>query len=249
MPCCDTPAPLTQPFEIPLLLLTGLLISLGHCVGMCGPLVTAYSAAQGRQDAPARRLLPRLMLYHGGRLSGYAVLGAGMALLGSTALLAGEGRWIQGGLSLLVGALMLLLALGLAGWLPTQRWVESGPWSRAVGRRIRGLLAADTAPRRYALGVANGFLPCGPVFTVAMTAAATGAAWKGAVAMLAFGLGTVPMMLAIGLGAARLGAQRRRVFNLIGTGLILLMAVQLVMRGLAAWEVAPHLRWGEFVIW
>jgi sulfite exporter TauE/SafE len=249
VPCCDTPAPLTQPFELPLLFVTGLVISLGHCLGMCGPLVTAYSATQGRQGASGRALLPNLLLYHGGRLGGYAVLGAAMALLGSTALLAGEGRWVQGGLSLVVGALMLLFALGLAGWLPTQRWLESGPWQTAVAGRIRGLLSADTAPRRLGLGVANGFLPCGPVFTVAMTAAATGAVWKGAVAMLAFGLGTVPVLLALGLGAGRLGRERRRLFNRLGTGLILVMAVQLVLRGLAAWEVVPHLRWGEFVVW
>ena len=57
---------------------------------------------------------------------------------------------------------------------------------------------------RYLLGVANGFLPCGPVYTVALTAAATGSAAKGALAMLFFGLGTVPVLLALGLGAARL---------------------------------------------
>jgi sulfite exporter TauE/SafE len=172
-----------------------------------------------------------------------------MGLLGSTVFLAGEGRQIQGGLSLLVGLLMVPLGLGLLGWLPISRWVESGFWQRVVAERIRGLLSARTAPRRYAFGLANGFLPCGPVFATAMTAAATGSIGKGALAMFAFGLGTVPVLVALGFGAGQLPLAWRSFFNRLGAVLILAIAVQLFLRGLAAWGLVSHLRFGEVVIW
>ena len=92
-------------------------------------------------------------------------------------------------------------------------------------------------------------VPCGPVFSVAMTAAATGSVVKGAVAMLAFGLGTIPVLIILGLGAGRLGVRLRSVFNRIGAVLIILIAVQLILRGLSAWGLVAHLRFGEFVVW
>ncbi len=238
-----------MPFEFVLLVGTGLAISLGHCIGMCGPLVGAVSVAQRRDGAGAWILFWRLAIYHAGRLSSYMLIGAGLGLLGSATLLTGDGKAVQGGLSVFVGLLMLLLGVGLLGWLPTQRWLESGRIQRMVAGRLQGLLTAQSIPRRWALGMANGFLPCGPVYTVAMTAAATGHVFKGALAMLFFGLGTVPVLLALGLGAARLSVTRRRFFNRLGAILVLAMALQLVLRGLAAWGLVAHLRYGELVIW
>jgi sulfite exporter TauE/SafE len=239
----------TMPFEFVLLAGTGLAISLGHCIGMCGPLVGAVSVSQRSDGAGSWTLFWRLLVYHGGRLSSYMLLGAGLGLLGSATLLTDDGKAVQGGLSVLVGLLMLLLGIGLLGWLPTQRWLESGRVQNLVAGRLRSLLDARTAPRRWTLGMANGFLPCGPVYTVAMTAAATGSPWKGALAMLFFGLGTVPVLLALGLGAAGLSVARRRFFNRLGAALVLAMALQLVLRGLAAWGLVAHLRYGEIVIW
>ncbi len=250
MDCCGTPmSEATMPLDIALLVGTGLAISLGHCIGMCGPLVGAVSVSQREDGAGAWSLFWRLSIYHAGRLSSYMLLGAGLGLLGSATLLTGDGKTVQGGLSVLVGVLMLLLGIGLLGWLPTQHWLESGRVQGLVAGRLRGLLSARTLPRRWALGMANGFLPCGPVYTVAMTAAATGHALKGALAMLCFGLGTVPVLMALGLGAARLSVARRRFFNRLGAVLVILMAVQLVLRGLAAWGLVGHLRYGEFVVW
>lgn len=249
MDCCGTVAHETLPFTFALLFGTGAAISLGHCLGMCGPLVGAVSVAQRRDGAGGWRLLARLLLYHAGRLSGYMIIGAVLGLLGSATLLTGDGKLVQGGLSVGVGLLMLLLGIGLLGWLPTQRWLESGPLQRLVAGRLSSLLNADTAPRRWALGLANGFLPCGPVYTVAMTSAATGTPGEGALAMLFFGLGTVPVLVALGLGAATLGARRRALFSRLGASLVLLMSAQLILRGLAAWGWVAHLRFGEVVIW
>ncbi len=249
MDCCGTPTHEALPFTYALLFGTGLAMSLGHCIGMCGPLVGAVSMAQ-RSDGPRPlTLLGRLALYHTGRLSGYMIIGAAMGLLGSATLLTSDGKLIQGGLSVGVGLFMLLLGIGLLGWLPTQRWLESGPLQRLVAGKLPALLNARSAPRRWALGLANGFLPCGPVYTVAMTSAATGEPGRGALAMLLFGLGTVPVLIALGMGVATLGARSRTVFNRLGAILVLLMSVQLILRGMAAWGWVSHLRFGEVVIW
>jgi sulfite exporter TauE/SafE len=82
-----------------------------------------------------------------------------------------------------------------------------------------------------------------------MAAAATGSIWRGGVAMLAFGLGTVPVLLALGLGAGRIGVRARQLFNRVGAVLLLLIAAQLILRGLSAWGVVSHFRIGEFVVW
>jgi sulfite exporter TauE/SafE len=177
------------------------------------------------------------------------VIGILMGLVGATLFMAGNGPRIQGGLSLAIGVVMLVLAAGLLGWLPTTHWVESSALQGVVAGRLRGLLTAPTVPRRLALGLANGWLPCGPVFSAAMAAAATGSVWRGGVAMLAFGIGTVPVLLVLGLGAGRLGVGVRRWFNRIGALCLLLIAAQLILRGLSAWGVLPHFRIGEFVVW
>lgn len=246
--CCGG-AETTMPFTFALLAGTGIAISLGHCVGMCGPLVGAVSVSQRADGAGSITLFLRLLIYHLGRLSGYMFIGAVLGLLGSATLLTSDGKTIQGGLSILVGVFMLLLGIGLLGWLPTQRWLESGRVQGLVAGRLQRLLSARSMPARWALGLANGFLPCGPVYTVAMTSAATGSPGKGALAMLFFGLGTVPVLLALGLGAAKLSATRRRFFNRLGAVLVLAMALQLILRGLAAWSLVGHLRYGEVVIW
>jgi len=247
--CCEILDPVARPFDFYVLLGTGLTISLGHCVGMCGPLVTAVSIAQRRHGFSLLIQFLRTLIYHSGRIFGYAILGAFMGLIGSTVFLAGQGRQIQGGLSLLVGLVMLLLGLGLLGWLPVSRWVESGPLQRVVAARIQPLLQSSSAWGHWALGLANGFLPCGPVFAATMTAAASGSVWKGALAMFAFGLGTVPVLVALSLGAGRLGLAWRSFFNRLGAVLILFIAAQLILRGLAAWQLVGHLKFGEFVVY
>ena len=231
-----------------ILLGTGLTISLGHCLGMCGPLVTAFSLTQ-REGAPGTwHLLPRLLVYHAGRIGGYVLIGAAFGAVGSVANL-GQSRHLQGVFSLALGVLMLLLGLGLLGWLPTRAWVEGGPLQRLVSDRLGRWLRAAGWGRRWLFGLANGLLPCGPVYAVALKAAAVRQVTTGAAAMAAFGLGTVPVLLLLGLGVTRLSLAWRRFFNRLGAVLVLVMAVQLVLRGTAALGWTGHLRWGEVVFW
>jgi uncharacterized protein len=231
-------------------LTTGLLMSLGHCTGMCGPLVAAYANAQC-QACPGQQTggqVASFLTYHAGRVTTYASIGLVFGLVGQTSQLAGS-RGLQGGLSLGVGGLMLLLALGLFGWLPTQRWVESGSLGSAVIGRMRGLLTTTRVPGRFALGMANGLLPCGPVYAMAIGTLAAASPWLGAGAMALFGLGTVPVLVVLGLGAGRIGPGLQRRFNALGAAVVLILALQLGLRGASALGWIGHLRFGDVVIW
>lgn len=247
MECCHPGLMADAPtLDAMVYLSTGFLMSLGHCLGMCGPLVAAYATAQGRSSrwgAAAAHLV-----YHAGRLTTYAALGLLLGLLGSATRLAGRVE-VQGGLALATGVLMLALGGGLAGWLPTQRWVEGSGVGTALVRRARGLLAARHHAGRFLLGMANGLLPCGPVYAMALGTLTAARPALGAGAMALYGLGTVPVLVTAGLGAGRLAPAVQRRFHLAGALLVLLIGVQLLLRGAAAFGWVHHLRFGEVVVW
>ena len=87
--CCDPLIAPDAPLEIVLLFSTGLLISLGHCMGMCGPIVTAFGIAQRARGVAGRRSFPVLLRYHGGRVLSYVIIGALFGLVGSATRLTG----------------------------------------------------------------------------------------------------------------------------------------------------------------
>jgi sulfite exporter TauE/SafE len=247
--CCTVLDPASRPFDVAMLLVMGLTISLGHCVGMCGPLVTAFSVRSRGGGANNRDLLVRNLVYHLGRIASYGVIGALFGWLGESFFVAEGGRQVQGGLSIAVAVLMLLVAASLAGWIPAWRWFESGRWGQAMGCRIRELLDAPSLLHCFGLGALNGWLPCGPVLAAAMTAAATGSPLKGIAAMLLFGAATIPVLVILGMGTGQLGVRARLFFHRVGAAVILLIAAQLALRGLAVYGVVEHLKFGEFVIW
>ena len=250
MDCCS-PQLMAEaaPLDALLFFSTGFMISLGHCIGMCGPLVGAYSLAQREQGHRTWTLLPALLVYHAGRLGAYGLIGCAFGLVGSAARLAGEGQAFRGGLSICVGLLMGLLGLGLLGWLPTRRWVESNRLGQAVTDHFARILQIRHVGGRFLLGVANGFLPCGPVYAMALGSVAAAKPVLGGAAMVVYGLGTMPVLLALGLGAGRLAPAVQKRFNRAGAVLVLAIGLQLVLRGAAAFGWIGHLRFGEVVIW
>lgn len=247
MDCCT--AATGGPVSLALLFGTGVAMSLGHCIGMCGPLVSAFAVAQDQPGRARLRLAPPLLTYQLGRVATYAVIGAAVGLAGAAATLKGNPQMLMGVLSLLTGALMLLAAASLVGWLPLQAWFEGAAAGRWVSTAIAGLLRARRTSSRFLLGVANGFLPCGPVAAAAIAAASTGSAGKGALAMAAFGAGTLPALVVLGLGAGLLDARARLRLYRLGAVLVLLVGVQLVLRGLHALAVIGPARLGPVVLW
>lgn len=196
--------------------LAGLLGS-GHCFGMCGGIAAGLGAmSQGRAVAPA-------LQFNLARLASYAVLGliAALVLSGVSGLIP-IGRWLR-----LMTALMILL-IGLK-FLFDFRGIDfierggAGLWKKILPLALKaGKRQGWTG--RVLLGICWGFIPCGLVYSVLMTAASTAKPLTGAIIMLAFGVGTLPAMLGLTAAAPVLASflEDKTVRRLIGFALVVL---------------------------
>ena len=227
----------------------GVTTSLGHCIGMCGPLLSTFSLAQGKTDSRVRNLLPALLVYHFGRVNSYAVIGLLFGLLATAAQTAGPSPKVRGTLFLISGLLMVLLGMGLKGWLPTTRYVESSRLGRFTAEKFMSLVGTRSMAGRYMLGVANGFLPCGPVYAVAMAALTAPTPLHGAHTMVMFGLGTMPVLIAIGLGAGRLAPSLQRKFNFVAAILVIIVGVEFLFRAGKLFGLIEAIKWGFLPVW
>jgi uncharacterized protein len=201
--------------------LLGLVGSL-HCAGMCGPLALALPVT-GRTHVS---FLAGRLAYNLGRIITYAALGALFGLLGHTIALAG----LQRSLSIIAGAAVLL------GLIASSRRVLSLAGTRAVGglkSAFGPLLHRRTIPALFTLGLLNGLLPCGLVYVACAGAVAAGSVPTAFLSMVAFGLGTTPMMLAAGLLGAKLQPRLRFRFGWLVPASLACVGALLILRGLS----------------
>lgn len=209
---------------------TGLVGGLGHCAGMCGPLVAAISLAAGPRRGPAGSLAVHL-LYNAGRVTTYGFAGMVMGLTGSFVNVAGRVAGLQDAVAVLAGALMLLMGLGAAGVAPFARRLEERVAGRIFGV-ARGVLEGGGQGRAYALGLLLGFLPCGLSYSIFMGAAATGSPVRGTLFALSFGLGTALPLLVLGGATALLSARLRGVLYRLGGVAVALLGLRFLLQGL-----------------
>lgn len=202
-------------------LILGLVGSL-HCAGMCGPLALALP---GAGDGATRFVLGRVA-YNFGRITTYGLLGVIFGLFGKTLVLAGIQRWASIGLgvALLVG---LFASRKLALWRPVTALVSLLKSNLSALLRLRSFSASA------ALGLLNGLLPCGLVYVACAGATASGGILKGVAFMVAFGAGTVPMMLAIGLSGKLVPPRLRLKMTRLIPVSVFLLAALLILRGMA----------------
>jgi sulfite exporter TauE/SafE len=208
---------------------TGLLGGFGHCAGMCGPLVGSFALASG--PLGPRRSLAGQAAYHAGRVTTYAAIGGIMGLTGSFVNVAGRLAGTGEVVSILAGAVMILLGLGAAGLSLALKRLEARASARVVGF-VRAVLDGGGAGRLYPLGLALGLLPCGLSWTVFLGAAATGRMGEGLLVALAFGLGTIPALLLAGAAGTLLGLRARGLLYRAGGVAVALFGVWFVVRGL-----------------
>jgi uncharacterized protein len=176
-----------------------------HCAGMCGGIVGALSAAA---RGPA---LPRQLAFNAGRIGSYVVAGSLAGSLGALARLSAPAFAMQMFLFALANVLMLLLGLHIAGWGRALLRLEvlGGALWRRLQPLARRLVPIDSAPRAAAAGALWGWVPCGLVYSMLGLALASADALSGAGVMLAFGMGTLPNLLAAGFAAQKMLAIRR----------------------------------------
>jgi uncharacterized protein len=206
------------------ILWTGFLFGLlgsAHCAGMCGPLAVALPGSD-RRGLP---LITGRVLYNAGRTLTYMLMGVAAGLLGLGAALAGY----QGGLSIFAGALILLMLIFRGRFFSTGTVFRSVQIRNLFGR----LMKSPGHSSLFSLGLLNGFLPCGLVYLALAGSAAAGSLTGSVLYMGLFGLGTIPVMLALSLAPGWLSpAARRRMSKLIPPGAAII-AVLLILRGLS----------------
>jgi len=175
-----------------------------HCASMCGGLV-GIACGAGARDMSRRKWWERTLAYNGGRIASYVGAGALTGALGAAGLSLRGTPFVQQALLVLMSSALIVLGAYIAGFTPLVRTIESA--GALVWRRIepysRRFLPVDSAPRAFGLGLVWGWLPCGMVYAALIAALATANIWHGAALMLAFGLGTLPNLLAIGAAFGR----------------------------------------------
>ncbi|MGD9787131.1 MAG: sulfite exporter TauE/SafE family protein [Sulfuricellaceae bacterium] len=175
-----------------------------HCIGMCGGIVGALSLQMPGQATPWRFLLG----YNGGRIVSYTAGGFLAGAVGSGGLLLNNVLPVQLLLYGLASLLLIALGLYLAGLWQAVVYIErAGSWLwKKLQPYTKHFLPVQSVPQSFALGLLWGWLPCGLVYSVLVLALASGSALKGGILMLAFGLGTLPNLLAMGLFARQIKA-------------------------------------------
>ncbi|MFC4727961.1 sulfite exporter TauE/SafE family protein [Coralloluteibacterium thermophilus] len=209
--------------------LLGLFAS-GHCLAMCGGISAALGIATGR-DAHGRTRLDLLVGYQLGRIASYALAGLliGGLLGGLIAQL--DAAPVRQTLRIGSAAALALAALVLLGRLrdPGAR-LGHRAWRRLapLGRR---LFPVNSLPKALAFGAIWGWMPCGFVYTVLLMASLSARPLQAAAVMLAFGLGTLPALLATGIGAQRALAWSQRPALRRSAGVALMACAALVLAG------------------
>lgn len=170
--------------------------SFGHCIGMCGGIVIAYSSTKIDDRWSKTKQSLSHITYALGRVFTYTLLGAIFGFIGGVATF---NNIANGTLTIIAGVVMILAGLSLIGKIKFLTLLEhsfsKNSWYQ---KSFRALLHDKSIFSFFVLGMLNGLLPCGLVYFFAVTAASTGSAFYGAMVMLIFGLSTIPALFSLG---------------------------------------------------
>ena len=214
------------------------LVTSVHCISMCGPMVVTYAVKSDESDRWQDKVVPNVA-YQGAKLTSYVLVGFALGAIGGTFDLNGIRPWIMGA----AGIFMIILGLGMTGRVA---WA-----ARLTPRPPRFLIDALTKLRRkassdakmgessiatpIAFGLLTGLFPCAPLQAAELAAAGTGNALYGGLAMLAFGLGTMPLLFAFGTASSFIPTDWKRrmtfvlAFVVMGLGLVFLNRTALLV--------------------
>lgn len=225
----------------------GFLGSFGHCASMCGPLTAAFSLSRPAVDAPAPSSKSTLwqsgswqqmrfhLLLNLGRILSYVLVGLGIGAIGSVLIaggqMAGVGSLLRRGMAVFTGLLLIGFGFVQIGVLP--RLPIGHPLAQFHQRLSHIMMKLSLDPQGWtplALGAVWGLIPCGFLYTAQIKAAETGNLWWGGATMLAFGLGTVPMMVGVGLSTSLISADRRSQLFRLGGWITLSIGVLTLLR-------------------
>lgn len=197
-----------------------------HCAGMCGPIAIALPL---HGNTVPQKVFGGT-LYNLGRTITYGIMGAIFGFLGQGLQLIG----FQQKVSVIMGALMIISVL-----FPTlfkNQYKMDKSWFAAVGKlkkKIGEMFSIRSFQSLFFIGMLNGLLPCGLVYMAIAGAIGTGGVAEGSVYMILFGLGTIPMLLAISLAGNVLSLTVRNKINKLIPVLVVVVGILFVLRGLS----------------
>jgi sulfite exporter TauE/SafE len=213
-------------FDYTLAFITGFLGS-GHCLGMCGALVSGYFMNSGK----TRSYLPYFM-YQFARISVYSLVGMAAASVGFVLVSSGMFGKVQSILQMIIGVVVIILAFGILGWIPWQGSIRLLPMqllrkgyasSRTKGPVLGAFLA----------GLLNGLMPCPLTFAMAVKTTSAATILEGGALMLAFGAGTLPMMLFVSIAFGAIRAHIRGLMFKAAALIMVFMGGNTFYRGLS----------------
>jgi sulfite exporter TauE/SafE len=182
--------------DLIIILSTAFLGSVGHCIGMCGGIVVAYSSSKIDQSSSWSRQTLSHLAYNFGRVTTYTILGAFFGLVGKVIAFTPT---TKGVLFVLTGILMILVGASLLG---NFKFLNSAEYSVSkhewFQRTFKSLIQNKSISSFYLLGMLNGIIPCGLVYSFAIFAASTASPLWGAIVMATFGLATIPALFFLG---------------------------------------------------
>jgi uncharacterized protein len=231
-----------------LLLITtlGFLGSFGHCVGMCGPLSVAFSLSHNSETGSVTSKQPSWqeqfwfhLLLNLGRMLSYTLVGAAIGALGAVLLesghLAGIGSELRQWMAIVTGILLIWFGIRQINpeFLPHLPVLHPFLQSNLHNRLSAGMVKLSLQTKWWTpalLGMTWGLMPCGFLYAAQIKAAETGNWWMGAATMLAFGFGTLPTMLGVGVFTASIGKDRRSQLFRLGGWVTLTIGVLTLLR-------------------
>ncbi|QSJ20017.1 sulfite exporter TauE/SafE family protein [Nostoc sp. UHCC 0702] len=251
--------------DLLLLTILGFLGSFGHCFGMCGPLTVAFSLSHQKatpqkvsrgqtstlkKSSTWQEQLKFHLLLNLGRMLSYALVGAGIGALGSVLLeggqLAGIGSDFRRIMAIITGVMLIWFGLGQVtpGLLPKlpilHPLLKGNLHDRLSGGMVK-LSLQNSWWTPMLLGMTWGLMPCGFLYAAQIKAAETGNLWMGTVTMLAFGLGTLPTMLGVGVSTSLISKDRRsQLFRLGGWVTLIIGAITLLRTGDTGVDYTGH---------
>ena len=170
--------------------------SFGHCIGMCGGIVLAYSTIKIEPASSKVSKTVAHLLYNIGRVFTYTLLGAIFGAIGGVATFSNTAN---GTLLIIAGVAMILAGLSLMGKIKFLTLIEHTFSSSSVYKKaFQSILHSKSNMSFFILGMLNGLLPCGFVYFFAITAASTASPFYGALVMFIFGISTIPAMFSLG---------------------------------------------------
>lgn len=208
-------------------ILTGLILGLTsnfHCIGMCGPIAMAVPVNRSSN----LKILSGTLQYNGGRIITYTILGAIVGSIGLTINTMGVLQWLSiiAGIGLILYAWRKYFSNLFSGKLPTFG-IQS-----FLNKELGKVIKSNSPFKLVLLGGLNGLLPCGMVFAALLNAILTGEILGSALAMAAFGIGTLPAMMAVTFMANKINSNVRQKMNKAVPYLLTIVGILVVLRGM-----------------